>query len=94
MSTPLKAIAAIAQAPRADFAIREIDIDAPRAGEVQVEIKGVGLCHTDLIFRDQFVPLPLPAVLGQRLLRRDRQQPPLLEVGGDHPPTRLHAGAD
>jgi len=64
MSTPLKAIAAIAQAPRADFAIREIDIDAPRPGEVQVEIKGVGLCHTDLIFRDQFVPLPLPAVLG------------------------------
>lgn len=64
MSAPLKAIAAIAQAPGSNFVVREVDIEAPRAGEVLVEIKGVGLCHTDLIFRDQFVPMPLPAVLG------------------------------
>lgn len=29
-----------------------------------VEIAGVGLCHTDLVFRDQFVPIPTPIVLG------------------------------
>ena len=29
-----------------------------------VRIAGVGVCHTDLVFRDQFVPYPLPAVLG------------------------------
>src|SRR3546814_17967459 len=25
---------------------------------------GVGLCHTDLIFRDQFAPFALPGILG------------------------------
>jgi len=29
-----------------------------------VRIAGVGLCHTDLIARDQFIPIPLPAILG------------------------------
>src|SRR3546814_2120622 len=37
---------------------------SPRAGEVRVEIAGVGLCHTDLIFRDQFAPFALPGILG------------------------------
>ncbi|MBB3957203.1 NAD(P)-dependent alcohol dehydrogenase [Novosphingobium sediminicola] len=56
--------AAVAIAPHSDFAIQTLDLDIPRAGEVLVRILGVGLCHTDLVFRDQFVPLPLPAVLG------------------------------
>lgn len=60
----MKAIAAIAREPHADFTIETIDIEAPRAGEVLVRIVGVGLCHTDLIARDQFIPIPLPAVLG------------------------------
>ena len=60
----MQAIAALAVAPGADFRVSEVEIETPRAGEVLVEIKGVGLCHTDLVFRDQFVPLALPAVLG------------------------------
>jgi aryl-alcohol dehydrogenase len=32
--------------------------------EVLVRIMGVGICHTDLIVRDQVIPVSLPAVLG------------------------------
>lgn len=60
----MQTIAAVAREPRGDFTIETLDIEAPRAGEVLVKIAGVGLCHTDLIFRDQFAPYPLPAVLG------------------------------
>jgi aryl-alcohol dehydrogenase len=60
----MKTIAAIAREPHADFSIEEIDLDHPRPGEVRVKIAGVGLCHTDLIARDQFIPIGLPAVLG------------------------------
>lgn len=57
-------IAAVARVPNADFSIENVTVSSPRADEVLVRIAGVGLCHTDLIFRDQFVPYPLPAVLG------------------------------
>ena len=60
----MQTTAAVARMPKGDFSIEEVTIDAPRAGEVRVRIAGVGLCHTDLIFRDQFAPYPLPAVLG------------------------------
>ena len=60
----MQTIAAVARTPRGDFSIETLDIEAPRVGEVLVRIAGVGLCHTDLIFRDQFAPYPLPAVLG------------------------------
>lgn len=55
--------AAVARGPNQDFAIEALEIDGPRAGEVLVKIAGVGLCHTDLVFRDQF-PYAFPAVLG------------------------------
>ena len=57
-------IAAVARKPRSDFTIETVEVEPPRAGEVLVRIAGVGLCHTDLVFRDQFAPYPLPAVLG------------------------------
>ncbi|MGH6613446.1 NAD(P)-dependent alcohol dehydrogenase [Sphingomonas sp.] len=60
----METIAAVAREPRGAFTIETVEIEAPRAGEVRVRIAGVGLCHTDLIFRDQFAPYPLPAVLG------------------------------
>lgn len=56
--------AAVVPAPHADFAIQMLEIGEPQADEVLVEIAGVGLCHTDLVFRDQFVPIPTPVVLG------------------------------
>lgn len=60
----MKTVAAIARDAHCDFTIDTIEIDAPRTGEVLVKIVGVGLCHTDLIARDQFIPIRLPAVLG------------------------------
>ncbi len=56
--------AAVARAPHAPFTIEEGTIEDPRPGEVLIRIAGVGLCHTDLVARDQFIPIPLPAVLG------------------------------
>lgn len=46
------------------FAVEEVDVDAPRAGEVLVRIAGVGICHTDLAAADGALGLPLPIVLG------------------------------
>lgn len=60
----MQTTAAVARIPEGDFSIEEIEVGEPRAGEVLVRIAGVGVCHTDLIFRDQFAPYPLPAVLG------------------------------
>nr|WP_199240965.1 NAD(P)-dependent alcohol dehydrogenase [Naasia lichenicola] len=36
----------------------------PEPGEVRVRIMAAGICHADLIARDQMYPVPLPAVLG------------------------------
>ncbi|WP_027350410.1 NAD(P)-dependent alcohol dehydrogenase [Halotalea alkalilenta] len=55
---------AVARAPGKPFTIESARIRAPRADEVLVRIVATGLCHTDLIVRDQYYPVPLPAVLG------------------------------
>lgn len=39
-------------------------LEPPRADEVLVRIVAAGLCHTDLVVRDQVYPVPLPVVLG------------------------------
>ncbi len=43
----MKTRAALAVAPNKDLEIVELDLDGPRAGEVLVEIKATGICHTD-----------------------------------------------
>jgi aryl-alcohol dehydrogenase len=60
----MDSIAAIVREPHGAFTLEAVEIEAPRPGEVLVRIAGVGLCHTDLVARDQFIPIPLPAVLG------------------------------
>jgi aryl-alcohol dehydrogenase len=60
----MKIHAAVARAAHEPFYFEEVNIEDPRADEVLIEIHGVGLCHTDLIARDQFIPIQLPAVLG------------------------------
>ena len=44
--------------------LEKIDLDSPREDEVLVEIRGVGLCHTDIAARDGIFGLPYPMVLG------------------------------
>lgn len=56
--------AAIVREQGGAFSIESVSLEEPRADEVLVEIAGVGICHTDLVVRDQYFPTPLPAVLG------------------------------
>ena len=43
----MKTRAAIALAANEPLVIEEVDLEGPRAGEVLVEIKATGICHTD-----------------------------------------------
>ncbi|MGF6787040.1 NAD(P)-dependent alcohol dehydrogenase [Paraburkholderia sp. 35.1] len=56
--------AAVVREKSGPFELEEIQLDAPREHEVLVEIRGTGICHTDVVVRDQYFPTPLPAVLG------------------------------
>jgi len=57
--------AALLREAKAAFSIETMQLDAPRADEVVVEIVACGLCHTDLSVRDGSIPFPaLPNVLG------------------------------
>lgn len=56
--------AAVVREKGGAFAIETIQLEEPRDNEVLVRIVGVGMCHTDLVVRDQYFPTPLPAVLG------------------------------
>jgi len=46
------------------FQIEEVTLADPRDDEVLVKGESAGLCHTDLICRDQWYPVPLPCVFG------------------------------
>lgn len=56
--------AAVVREKSAPFAIETLELDDPKEDEILVRVVAAGLCHTDLIVRDQFYPVPLPAVLG------------------------------
>ena len=55
---------AVAREKEQPFTIEQATIRHPRADEILVKVVATGLCHTDLIVRDQYYPVPLPAVLG------------------------------
>ena len=42
----------------------DLELDEPRAGEVRVQLRAAGVCHSDLSMRDGVLPITLPAVLG------------------------------
>lgn len=56
--------AAVVREKGGAFAIERVRLEEPRDHEVLVRIAGVGVCHTDLVVRDQHLPTPLPVVLG------------------------------
>jgi aryl-alcohol dehydrogenase len=56
--------AAVTESKGAPFEIRRLELDELRMHEVLVQVAACGICHTDLIIRDQWYPVPLPAVLG------------------------------
>ena len=60
----MKTRAAIIYEQSGPFLVEEVDIDELRHDEVLVRIAGTGICHTDLICRDQIYPVPLPSIFG------------------------------
>ena len=46
------------------FTIERLNLLEIRPDEVLVRIVATGVCHTDLVVRDQMLPVPLPVVLG------------------------------
>ncbi|MBN1570964.1 MAG: NAD(P)-dependent alcohol dehydrogenase [Acidobacteria bacterium] len=60
----MKIRAALVPEAKSPFVIEELELEEPREDEVLVRIVSTGLCHTDLVARMGFLPMPLPAVLG------------------------------
>jgi S-(hydroxymethyl)glutathione dehydrogenase/alcohol dehydrogenase len=61
----LKTLAAVAIKAGEPLVIEEVDLDGPREGEVLVEIKATGVCHTDAFTLSGDDPEGLfPAILG------------------------------
>jgi S-(hydroxymethyl)glutathione dehydrogenase / alcohol dehydrogenase len=61
----MKTRAAVAWQAGQPLTIEELDLDGPRAGEVLVEVKATGICHTDYYTLSGADPEGLfPAVLG------------------------------
>ena len=61
----MKTKAAVAYAAKEPLVIEEVDLDGPKAGEVLVEIKATGVCHTDEFTRSGADPEGLfPVIFG------------------------------
>jgi S-(hydroxymethyl)glutathione dehydrogenase / alcohol dehydrogenase len=60
----MKINAAVLNAPGAPLSIEEVDLDPPREGEVLVEVKAAGVCHSDLHPARGDWPVRVPLVLG------------------------------
>jgi aryl-alcohol dehydrogenase len=60
----IEAFAAVQRQRGAAPVIERVRLGEPRFDEVLVRIVGTGVCHTDMVMRDQLVPTPFPAVLG------------------------------
>src|SRR5690349_20353479 len=61
----MKTKAAIAWKAGAPLTIEEVDLEGPRAGEVLVEVKATGICHTDYYTLSGADPEGIfPAILG------------------------------
>ena len=67
--------AAIVCEQKGPFAIRDVELSAPRADEVIVRMEASGMCHADLSAQSGSVPFPLPGVLGHEGVGR------VVEVG-------------
>ena len=61
----MKVKAAVAYKAGAPLVIEDVDLDGPKSGEVLVEIKATGICHTDEFTLSGADPEGLfPAILG------------------------------
>jgi aryl-alcohol dehydrogenase len=56
--------AAVLRTSGAPLEIEDVVLQAPRPTEVRVRVVATGVCHTDMVVRDQLFPTPLPIILG------------------------------
>jgi aryl-alcohol dehydrogenase len=56
--------AAVVDRKGGPFALHELEVGELRSDELLVKVSASGVCHTDIVVRDQWYPVPLPAVLG------------------------------
>ncbi|MQB07934.1 NAD(P)-dependent alcohol dehydrogenase [Agrobacterium tumefaciens] len=59
-----QAYAAITRVKSGRLSLECVGIDEPRVDEILVRIVASGVCHTDMVVRDQGYEVPLPLVLG------------------------------
>jgi aryl-alcohol dehydrogenase len=60
----MKIKAAVVREAGGPFVIDDFELEEPRSNEVLVRIESTGLCHTDLVARMGYLPMPHPCVLG------------------------------
>lgn len=56
--------AAVIREKNKPLSIETVELEEPRPAEVVVRMVGAGICHTDLVARDQHYPVPHPVVCG------------------------------
>ena len=56
--------AAVVRKKGGPFEIETLTLEGPRPEEVLIRIVATGMCHTDMVARDQLYTVPLPVVLG------------------------------
>jgi aryl-alcohol dehydrogenase len=61
---PVEVTVAVLREAGAPLKLERANLGVPRADEVRVRIVATGVCHTDMVVRDQLFPTPLPIVLG------------------------------
>ncbi|HEX7012449.1 MAG TPA: alcohol dehydrogenase catalytic domain-containing protein [Steroidobacteraceae bacterium] len=61
---PLNVRAAVVHGPNEPFVIETVQLEGPREGEVLVQVKATGLCHSDLHVYEGKLPWQFPAILG------------------------------
>ncbi|TWI48232.1 aryl-alcohol dehydrogenase [Pseudomonas duriflava] len=61
---PIEITAAVLREAGAPLRLERATLGAPRPDEVRVRIVATGVCHTDMVVRDQLFPTPMPIVLG------------------------------
>lgn len=91
----MKTRAAVAFEAKKPLEIVEVDLEGPKAGEVLVEIKATGICHTDAYTLDGFDSEGIfPSILGHEgagIIREIGTGRDLGETGRPRHPA-LHAG--
>jgi aryl-alcohol dehydrogenase len=61
---PMQIKAAVMRQAGAPLQLEDALLHPPRANEVRVRVVATGVCHTDMVVRDQLFPTPMPIILG------------------------------